>query len=143
MTDMNANPPPRLSGRIRPWHIVLIVLGGVAALGLALYFILSRALGPMIDTGDRFMTALKAGDFAGAHALATPALQREVGEARQWGATIGNYQPAGWSWSQRSVRNGVGRLEGSVTYRSGNEGRARLQLEQVDGQWRVGAYSLD
>ena len=141
MTDTSANP--RLSGRIRPWHIILIVLGGIAALGLALYLILSWALGPMIDTGDRFMTALKGGDFAGAHALATPALQREVGEARQWGATIGNYQPTEWTWSQRSVRNGIGRLEGSVIYRGGNSGRVRLQLEQVGEQWRVGAYSLN
>lgn len=143
MTDAGAGSTARLSGRIRPWHIILIVLGGVAALGLALYLILSWALGPMIEAGDEFMTALKGGEFQRAHGLATPALQREVGDAQRWGASIGAYQPAEWSWSQRSVRNGVGRLEGSVTYRGGNAGQARLQLHQVDGQWRIAAYSLN
>ena len=143
MTDMGANPPPRMSQRLRPWHIVLIVIGGVAVLGLLLYFILSRALGPLVDSGDRFMGALRDGNFAAAHALATPELQREVGDPQGWGATIGRYQPAEWSWSQRSVRNGVGRLEGSVTYRGGNNGRALLRLQQVNGEWRVAAYSLN
>ena len=143
MTDLGANPPPRMSQRLRPWHIVLIVFGGLAAFGLLLFFILSRALGPLVDNGDRFMGALRDGDFQAAHAMATPELQREVGDAARWGASIGNYQPAQWSWSQRSVRNDVGRLEGSVTYRGGNEGRAELRLHQVDGEWRVAAYRLN
>lgn len=143
MTDLGVNPPPRMSQRIRPWHIILIVVGGLAAFGLLLFFILSRALGPLIDSGDRFMGALRDGDFQAAHALATPALQREVGDAGRWGATIGAWQPAEWSWSQRSVRNGIGRLEGSVTFRGGNAGRAQLQLHQIDGEWRVAAYRLN
>ena len=141
MTDIGS--PPRLSQRIRPWHIILIVIGGFAAFGLLLYFILSTALGPLVESGDRFMTALRDGNFQQAHTLATPALQREVGDPQRWGATIGRYQPGEWSWSQRSIRNGIGQLEGSVTYRGGNDGRVRLELHQVDGQWRVAGYRLN
>ena len=143
MTDLGTDPSPRLSRRLRPWHIILIAVGGLAVLGLLLVFILSRVLGPLVDSGNRFMGALGDGDFPRAHALATPALQQQVGDPQSWGATIGRYQPAEWSWSQRSVRNGIGRLEGSVTYRGGLAGRARLQLRQVDGQWRVASYSLN
>ena len=143
MTDMNRalGAPPRQ--RLRPWHIVLIVLGGLALFGGGLYAILSWALGPMVQSGDDFMAALRDRQFDGAYALTTPALQREVGDAARMGGSIGVYQPAEWSWAQRSVRNGVGRLEGSVTYRGGQSGRAQLQLDQVDGQWRVSAYRLN
>jgi hypothetical protein len=133
--------PPRQ--RIRPWHIILIVLGGLAVFGVGLYLILSWALGPMVQSGDDFMAALRDRQFDRAYALTTPALQREVGDAARMGGSIGAYQPAEWSWSQRSVRNGVGRLEGAVTYSGGRSGRARLQLQKVDGQWRVEAYSLN
>ena len=105
--------------------------------------ILSWALGPMVQSGDDFMGALRDRQFDRAYALSTPALQREVGDAARMGAAIGIYQPAEWSWSTRSVRNGVGRLEGAVTYSGGRSGSVRLQLEQVDGQWRVVAYRLN
>ncbi len=143
MTDMNRamGAPPRQ--RLRPWHIVLIVLGGLALFGGGLYVILSWALGPMVQSGDDFMGALRDRQFDRAYALTTPALQREVGDAARMGASIGAYQPTEWSWSQRSVRNSVGRLEGAVTYSAGRSGSVRLQLQQVDGQWRVEAYSLN
>jgi hypothetical protein len=143
MTDMNGamGAPPRQ--RLRPWHIILIVLGGLALLGGGLYVILSWALGPMVQSGNDFMGALRDRQFDRAYALSSPALQREVGDAARMGAAIGIYQPAEWTWSTRSVRNGVGRLEGAVTYNGGRSGSARLQLEQVDGQWRVVAYRLN
>lgn len=143
MTDTNRSmgAPPRQ--RLRPWHIILIVLGGLVLFGGGLFAILSWALGPMIQNGDSFMAALRDRQFEQAYALTTPSLQREVGDAARMGGMIGAYQPAEWSWSERSVRNSVGRLEGSVTYSGGRSGRVRLQLQQVDGQWRVEAYSLN
>lgn len=143
MTDFSGSmgAPPRQW--VRPWHIVLMVLGGLALFGGGLFLILSWALGPMVRSGDDFMGALRDRQFERAYALSTPALQREVGDAARMGASIGTYQPADWSWSQRSIRNGVGRLEGSVTYSGERSGRVRLQLREVDGQWRVEAYSLN
>jgi hypothetical protein len=143
MTDLDRNlgPPPRR--RVRAWHIVLIILGGLAILGGGLYLILSATLGPLVRSGDDFMGGLRDRQFDRAYALATPALQREVGDPDSMGVSIGAYRPVEWSWSQRSVRNGVGRLEGAVTYGGGRSGHVRLQLQQVDGQWRVEAYSLN
>ena len=133
--------PPRQ--RIRPWHIVLIVLGGLALFGGGLWLILSWALGPMVASGDDFMAAVRARDFDRAYALSTPALQRELGAAGRMRASAGALQPAEWSWSQRSIRNGIGRLSGSATYEGGRSGGVALQLHQVDGQWRVAAFRFD
>jgi len=143
MADMNRNlgAPPRQ--RLRPWHIILIVVAGIAIFGGGLYLFLSSVLGPMVQSGDDFMGGLRDRQFERAHALMTPALQREVGDAASMGRSIGIYQPATWSWSTRSIRNGVGRLEGAVTYGGGRSGRVRLRLQQVDGQWRVEAYGLN
>jgi hypothetical protein len=143
MTDMNRHLGAPPQQRLRPWHIILIVLGGLAIFGGGLYAILSVALGPMAQSGDDFMGGLRDRQFDRAYALTTPALQREIGDAASMGRSIGGYQPADWSWSQRSVRNGVGRLEGAVTYGGGRSGHVRLQLQQVDGQWRVEGYSLN
>lgn len=129
--------PPKQ--RLRPWHIVLIVFGGIALFGGGLWWFLSWALGPMIASGDDFMRALQARDHARAYSLAAPTLQRELGDAeRMRGASPPPF--AEWSWSQRSIRNDVGRLSGSVSYEGGRNGHVALQLSQVDGQWRVTGY---
>ena len=133
-------PPPKQ--KLRPWHIVLIVLGGIALFGLGLWWILSWALGPLVASGDDFMRALQARDYARAYTLATPALQRELGDAQRM-STSGLPPFSQWSWSQRSIRNDVGRLGGSVTYEGGRNGAVALQLSQVDGQWRVTGFRFD
>ena len=143
MTDMNRNLGAPSRRGLRAWHIILIVLGGLGILGGGLYAILSTALGPMVRSGDDFLGGLRDRQFDRAYALTTPALQRQVGDAAGMARSIGAYQPVEWSWSQRSVRNGAGRLEGAVTYSGGRSGHVRLQLQQVDGQWRVDAYSLN
>ena len=143
MTDMNRNGGTARRRRLRPWHIVLIVVGVVAIFGGGLYAVLSTVLGPVVQSGDDFMAGLRDGEFDRAYALTTASLQRELGDAAAMGKSIGSYRPTDWSWSGRAVRNGVGTLEGAVTYSGGRSGHARLQLVQVDGQWRVEGYNLN
>ena len=140
MTDFD--PGARRSG-FGPGRIILIVLAGLAVFGLALFFILRTALGPVTETGDAFMGALRDRNDAQAYAAAAPDLQRSLGNADRLRAVVGLYRPARWSWSSRSVRNGFGRLSGSVTYQAGNDGTAELRLVQVDGAWRVAAFQFN
>ena len=133
--------PPRQ--RLRPWHIVLIVLGGLALFGGCLWFILSWALGPLVASGDDFMRAMQARDFDRAYQLSTPALQRELGSADRMRASSESIQPTEWGWSQRSIRNDIGRLSGTVNHQGGRSGGVTLTLHQIDGQWRVDGYRFD
>jgi hypothetical protein len=100
-------------------------------------------LGPVVRSGDDFVGKLRDRQSDRAYALASPALQREIADAAGIERSIGTYQPVQWGWSQRSLHNGAGRLEGSVTYRGGRSGHAQLLMKQVDGQWRMDGYSLE
>ena len=133
--------PPKQ--RLRPWHIVLIVLGGLALFGGGLWLILSWALGPLVASGDDFMAAVRARDFDRAYQLSTPALRRELGSVARMRASAESLQPTEWSWSQRSIRNDIGRLSGTVTHQGGRSGGVALTLHQIDGQWRVAGYRFD
>jgi len=129
--------------RWRAWHFVLIGLLGAVVLAAAIFFLVSSLTRPVVDAADHFMTPLKDGDFGRAASQSTPALQREMGGAEGYGRGIGAYRPATWSWSQRSIRNGIGRVSGSVTYQDGASGSVRLIMHQVDDAWRVEGYSFN
>lgn len=140
MTDLYPAPPRR---RFGAGKIILVVIAGLAIFGAALFFILRTALGPVVDAGDAFMGALRDRNDGQAYATAAPDLRRRLGGADQLTATIGVYRPSQWSWSTRSVRNGVGDLSGSVTWQGGNRGTAELRLNKVDGVWRVTAFRFN
>ena len=140
MTDPQPIAPRR---RFGPRKITLVVLAGLAIFGVALFFILKSALGPVIDAGDAFMAALRDRNDAQAYAAAAPELQRSLGSVGGLTVTVDNYRPSQWSWSTRSVRNGLGELSGSVTWQSGHGGTASLSLSRIDGTWRVTAFRLN
>jgi len=140
MTDLHPSMQPR---RRLGLKIAIAVIVGLAVLGTALFVILKGALGPLVESGDGFMGALRDGNYMQAYSQATPDLQQALGSPEGLGATVAIYRPASWSWSQRSVRNGGGYLTGNVTYRTGNSGTASLRFIQVDGQWRVTAFQLN
>lgn len=140
MTDLQSTAPRR---RFGSRQIIFIVLAGLAILGVALFFILKGALGPVIDAGDAFMGALRDRNDTQAYAAAAPELQQRLGSVVGLTVTMDTYRPSQWSWSTRSVRNGVGELSGNVTYQSGNRGTAELRLNKVDGSWRVVAFRFN
>jgi hypothetical protein len=139
VTDLHPTPPRRFG----PGKIILVVLAGLVVFGVALFYILRTALGPVVDAGDAFMGALRDRNDAQAYVAAAPDLQRRLGSAGGLTATIGTYRPSQWRWSTRSVRNGVGDLAGSATWQSGNRGTAELRLNKVDGAWRVTAFRFN
>jgi Domain of unknown function (DUF4864) len=140
LTGAEAIAPKR---RWRVWHFILIGVVAAAALAAGIFFLVTLLTRPVVDTADAFMTALKDGDFGRASGHATPALQQETGGAEGFARGIGVYRPATWSWSQRSIRNGIGRVSGSVTYQNGANGSVRLTMSQVDDRWRVEGYSFN
>jgi hypothetical protein len=140
MTDPRPIGPRR---RFGPRKIILVVLAGLAIFGVALFFILKSALGPVIDAGDAFIAALRDHNDTQAYAAAAPDLQRQLGSVGGLTVTMDNYRPTQWSWSTRSVRNGVGDLSGNVTYQGGRRGTTQLSLSRIDGNWRVTAFRFN
>jgi hypothetical protein len=140
MDALDTTAPKR---RWRAWHFILIGVVAVAALAAAIFTLVFSLTGPVVAAADTFMGALRDGDYSRAFSQSAPALQRELGDAQGYGRGIGRYRPATWSWSQRSIRNGIGRVSGSVTYQNGANGSVRLTMTQVDDAWRVEGYSFN
>ena len=117
-------------------------LGLIASVAIIFFFVfwLTR---PIVDGADAFMGALKDGRYEQAYERAAPSLQQELGSAATFGAGIGRYRPREWSWSSRSMRNSVGNVSGGVTWQDGRSGTAEIQLNQVDGEWRVVAFRFN
>jgi hypothetical protein len=115
--------------------IVVGLMGGLTALGLTQ---------PAADAGEAFMTALKDNDFDKAYNLCTPALQRELQNARALETRVknGKVQPTQWSFSSRNISGDQAQLDGSVTFVGNKEGTVRLTLTQVGGEWKVVGFNL-
>lgn len=136
-----------IATRAPRWLLWGALLGGLALVIVAFITILLFVIGlftqPVASAGDDFMSALKTGDFAHAYALCSPDLQKELGSASALGTMAQGYQPARWNWTSRSVRNGVGRLDGSFTYTGGKSGTVHITLTSINNSWRITGFSLN
>lgn len=117
--------------------IVGLVVGGTSVLGVL------GLTQPVADTGDKFMEALKAGNYDGAYALMAPALQRKVGNVQALRKMIesNRAQPSQWSFTDRSMNGDQGRLAGNVTMQSG-PGTVSLEFSKTGADWKIVAFDL-
>jgi hypothetical protein len=131
----------------RRWLIWIVALGGLAAviiIGISAIVLLVNALTqPVVDAGDNFMTALKTGNYSQAYDLCTSDLQQQLGGVAGLTTLAQNYRPGQWNWTSRSIRNGVGQLDGSLTYASGKSGTVHLHLTQVGNDWKIVGFQLN
>lgn len=103
-----------------------------------------------LDTiANRFLNALKEGDFASAWNQCSPEVRADVPTPDALSTVIlgQNIQPAQWSLS--STTNSVsqsggqqGVIVGSVTFTSGNKGSANIILQKQEGQWVIRGFHL-
>jgi hypothetical protein len=131
----------------RRWLIWIVGLGALAAviiIGIAAIVLLVNGLTqPVVTAGDNFMTALKSGNFTQAYELCAPDLQKELGGVSGLAALAQNYRPGQWNWTSRSIRNGLGMLDGSLTFAGGKPGTVHLQLTQVGNDWKVTGFQMN
>jgi hypothetical protein len=139
-------PVPAAGGRARLllWGLILglVLAAGIAFAGI-LFFVTSALTQPVATSGDAFMTALQTGNYAQAYDLCAPDLQQQLGNVSALATLAGTRQPAQWNWTGRSIRNGVGRLDGSLTYADGTSGTAQLMFRQVDNVWRIVSFRMN
>jgi len=124
--------------------VALGALAAVIIIGISAIVLLVNALTqPVVTAGDNFMTALKTGNYAQAYDLCTPDLQKEYGGVSGLATSERNKRPVQWKWTSRSIRNGVGYLDGTVTYAIGKPIMVYLELTQVGNDWKVDSVTLE
>jgi hypothetical protein len=118
---------------------ILVGIGVVVVLGIVAVFYFTADL---TRTADRFFAAVKNRDYPGAYQYlsedfraSTP--QSELVPFLEKSALLGFKQA---SWTRRSISNGRGELEGSVTTETGGVVPIKLGFVQENGRWLI--YSL-
>ena len=130
--------------RLPRWLLWTMFLGALAAIitlfVLGIVLLTSTLTQPIVSVGDDFMTALKTDNDAHAYALCAPDLQKELGSVTGMSALVQDHRPAQWNWTSRSIRNRVGRLDGSFTSTGGKSGTVHITLRQVGNDWRIVSF---
>lgn len=136
---------PTATGRPRwlLWPLVIALpLVAIAIFVALLLLLINTFTQPVATAGDDFMAALQTGNYTQAYALCSPDLQKELGGAGGLAKLAQGYRPSQWNWTSRSIRNGVGRVDGSLTFTNGKTGTAHLVLQQVGNNWRIVSFNL-
>lgn len=129
--------------RFKKRYIILIALLGVLIMGGGIVALVMSLTRPVVTASDTFMTALKDGNFDGAYAMGTPALQQELGSGKRIGEMFAVARPVSWSWSSRSIRNGSGHVSGSVTYSTGSNGDVAIFLLPEGDGWKISGFRMN
>jgi len=140
MTDLQT-PPSR--GRLGTGILIAVLLASLAIFGAGLLFILMGGPDPLVEAGDRFMTALRDGNYAQAYRQTAPNLQRGLGSVEGLRAAVVGYRPTDWRWAEPAIPDSEGFLEGAATFPVDPVGSAELRFRKIDGQWRVTEFELN
>ncbi len=124
---------------------VLLIVGGIVLLGIILcavlvgggVFAIFQATQPVVDAGDKFMTALRDGNYQQAYDMAGAQLQKDAQNAQGLETALSSFQPKTWTFTSRNINNNQGQLEGTTTYANDTAGTVTLTLEQVGSEWKV------
>lgn len=120
-------------------RIVILVGGGFLALIVFIVVLLSFVFGvtqPVVDAGNNYMQALKDGRTNDAYAMLAPEVQDAISQDNFFGAYLES-----WTISQRSIRNGVGKMAGSAII-DGENYSYELYFREIDGEWRITSYQF-
>lgn len=139
-------PAPRGGGGRR----ILLIVGGIVLLlviGCVVLFgsVIGAVFGltqPAVDAGDKFMAALRDGDYNRAYDLSHSSLQQQVGTADDLRQALELRAPATWSFTTRNINNGIATLQGSTTFKDGASGTVDMELRQESGAWKVSFVDL-
>lgn len=110
------------------------------ALSMALFLTACSAiaeLGPMTDAGDAFMKAMKSGDNTASFAMLGAPLQKEIGGMEAWAKFTEPRVPKEWSFSNKSITNSEGKIEGSADFMNGQHLDLILTMAKEGAAWKV------
>lgn len=143
-------PPPTAPPK-RSMRNILLIVAGVALLlivGCVVLFgsVIAAAFNatqPVADAGERFMSAMRDGDFEGAYNMMTPALQTEFGTLEDFSGRVEGSRPTTWTFTSRNIENNVGKLSGTATFEDSAQGNFGLVLDKVGNDWKVSGIDFN
>lgn len=123
---------------------VFIVLGCVAAVIVAIVGLVWYATSGMTAAADKFFATARNGEPAEVYAMTSAELHNATSSEQLASFIQANRfdQVAETSWSSRSIKNGLGSLEGSLTLDDGGVIPLSLQLVKEGGDWKVSFIEL-
>ncbi len=111
----------------------LVVLAG---LGLGAVVWLTS---DMVDSVDQFFADVQEGEVDSAYTTLSKQFQKSTSlpQLKQFlqASSLSDFESA--SWTSRSVKNGVGELEGSIQLKSGSSVPLKVQLVKESGAWKI------
>ncbi len=111
---------------------ILAVAGGI--IGAVFY-----ASSGVVDSGDGFFEAARNGDYEAAYALTSQDIRRNRTAAglKEYMVSNGLDEVVDTTWNSRSFENNSGKLEGSVTTKSGGIIPVTVDLVKENGVWKI------
>lgn len=120
--------------------VILFVLGLMAAgAGFFFYTTLMKATAPVVAEGERFLKVVGEGQPKVAYEMASGTLRAQQ-TAEEFEKTVNHLGLAGFqsaSWTNRSIKNDRGTLEGTAKTASGSSVPLTIELIKENGLWRV------
>ncbi|MEO6457696.1 MAG: hypothetical protein ABIO92_05415 [Chloroflexia bacterium] len=140
-------PPPAKSGSGRKIALIVggVLLGLLLLCGILFGSLFAGVMGltqPAVDAGEKFMAALRDGNYDRAFELSTPSLQQEVGDAQMLRDALESKQPTKWSFTSRNIQNDIATLGGTTTYANNEPGQVEMELRKVGNDWMVSFINL-
>ena len=120
--------------------IVLGVVAGIAALVVAVIYIAIWATSGLVEPVERQLAALKAGNIDAAYTETSEAFQQAT-PLPAFTSFVNQYpilkDAADYSFSNRSINNGIGVLEGSLTSSTGGVTPIKYELVKENDAWKI------
>ena len=120
-----------------------VIIAGVLAVTGGSVLAIFNAAKPMTDAGDKFMTALRDGNYDAAYKLMDTSLQRKYGSSAKLKQAIetDRLQPTAWSFHSTNINNDTVSLSGDATMKAG-AGSVSLDMRKVGETWLVTDFEL-
>lgn len=123
---------------------IFVVLGGVVVVVAAIVGLVFYATSGITRTADDFFAKARSGDMAAVYAM-TSAELRNSADSEKLASFIKTNRfdkVAKTSWSNRSINNNIGTLDGSVTLDDGGVIPLHMQLVSEGGDWKISLIEL-
>ena len=102
-------------------------------------FLVTRLVAPMTDDGEKFLAALASGPIGTAYGMTSAALRSGQTE-KDFAAAVKSFGLDGFesaSWSNRSIVNDRGVLEGTVRTKAGGSVPLTIEMIKEGDMWKV------